>query len=222
MVFLSHYAAAWKEEGGEEEEEPAEAAAMAAAASLPSVSEALIRLYFHLENCELCVDGSELYMNQLSGLVEESQKTRTYAYQCLILVEKSASDHGARGRRKGRGNLAAAFATKEGRRQERQKRMGSFGDQPLLELLYQQDFAEFLVGFRNEVVRDYEAITAFTADPEYGEGFRFDCMEVVANTLAHAVPPLVDFLTVKVQVSRLFHSQDPSLSPPHTHTSLIR
>ncbi len=33
----------------------------------------------------------------------------------------------------------------------------------------------------------------------YGEGFRFDCMEVVANTLAQVMPPLVDFLTLKVQ-----------------------
>ncbi len=169
MVYLSHYAAAWKEEGGEEEEEGAAAVAAMAAAeaeALPSVSEALIRLYFHLENCELCIDGSELYMTQLSGLVGESRKARAYALACLNLAEKSASNNGARGRGKGKGgrDLVAAFATEEGRRRERQKRLGTFGDQHLLELLYKQKFAEFLADFRNEIAHDYEVITAFTGD----------------------------------------------------------
>ena len=196
-VWINHYYYMWKEildmPDDEDEEDGEEGNAQGASGSPKpkSISDALLQLYFHLERCEQCVDGADLYMQKLPGLVEESQKARDYAAKCLDVVEKS---RGERTRENG-----GHFPTSQEKIATRRYRTEKFHDESTLEHLYNQEFLTFVHEFRSQILEDYKAIREFTSDSSYRLFFRNDCMEVVANTLEEVVPAFLEFLSGRQQ-----------------------
>ena len=188
-LYTIHYQSIGKEitdlsEGEEEDEGVA-----SASANPGTVSEALVQLYFHLERCEQCIDGSELYMKQLGGLVGESRKAKVYVSKCLDIVQKSRE----------RDETDFHILTSEEILLARRKRDGSFMDEYIFEHLYNQNYFNFVAEFRNQIFKDFKDIRSFTGDPKYESLFKHDCMEVLSNTLEEVVPPFLDFLTSKQQ-----------------------
>ena len=176
-----------------EEEEGTEDKGGAVALTPDSVSEALLQLYFHLERCEQCIDGSQLYLKELGGLVSESQKARIYVTKCLDIALKSRE-------REEEGPCLPRHLPSAGERiHTRRTRAGSFKDEHILDHLYQQNYFDFVAELKKQILRDFQCITSFARDRKYCLLYRHDGMEVVRNTLEEVLPPFLDYLTGKQQ-----------------------
>lgn len=196
VVYLNHYALAWKDrrDGGPWAGEGAggggggAGAARSEPASLP---EALLQMYFHLERCEQCVDGSARYTEKLGGLVRESARVRAHVFRCLDVALKSERGIGA-----GPGAAPAAGGAGD-RVRGRRARAGSFEDEAVLDHLYREEYPRFVAELRDRILAGYRAVRAFRGDEGCCARFAHDGVEVVANTLDEVLPPFLDFLAAK-------------------------
>lgn len=201
-VICNHYAAAWKDALAPPEERPPRSTGTTTGGrdrpaedeSTKSVSEALMRLYFHLERCEQCVDGSEVYVAKLPGLVAASRRLRSHVRRCLDVALKSRTgDGGGLG-----GEDCVVWSAGEGIR-IRRGRSGSFKDEQILDHLYRQNFFTFVSDLKNRLMSDYRCVRSFTGNENYRLLFDHDAMEVVHNTLDETVPPFLDVITAMQQ-----------------------
>ena len=187
-VYLNHYTLAWKEVL----DMPHDADASDGSLEPASVAEFLLRMYFHLERSEQCVDGSQLYMEKLRGLVVESQRLRSHVCQCLDVALKSRKSEDD-----GLGQVCSPCA--KDRIHRRRTRPGTFKDEAILDKLFQQKFFDFVADLKELVTAEYKAIMAVAADRKYRVLYDHDALEVVGNTLEEVVPRFLDFLTQKQQ-----------------------
>ena len=190
VVYLNHYNSIWRDVldmPGEQSD------VEGPTTSQPdSVAEAILQMYFHLERCEQCVDGSERYMEKLPDLVNECQTVKSYVFQCLDIALKSKEVEEE-------GGLGRYNPTAKDRVYARRTHAGSFKDEFILEHLYQENFFQFVTELKTQIVKDFNAVQSFTKDHRQGLLYKHDCLQVISNTLEELVPPFLDFLTGKQQ-----------------------